>query len=390
MKLTSFVKRSARVRWQVVTPPLMGRVFSQRRGESVYVFLPTRAMTRLCMAATVLVLAACADDGNEGPPERRVDDVTLVVSTESEILSRPVDIALDDRGNLYVLDYLLAQILVLSPSGERLRTIGREGRGPREFIRPRAFNLSRDTVRVVDIGNGRLQTLALDTDFMRTTPLPPGSGMGEVAVNDNGWLLASTLGRLDALASYHDASGNQVGVLGSPPASAATMMNFASMKKEIVAGIVPAMMRNSVLPLFATDGSMWLILTGEGLVQRYDNDGSLQVSVPLVAPEMERIWADVVERNRAEIDDQRGVHGLVYVADAMVVGQTLWVLLNMPKEEPAVMLALASDGTVEQRVVFSGVIGATQFAFDRSRDRILFTIQSNASIVAASWPDEVF
>ena len=365
---------------------LMGRAGIQRRGESVHVFPPIRPMTRLCMAATVLVLAACADDGNKGPPERRVDDVTLVVSTESEILSRPVDIALDDRGNLYVLDYLLAQILVLSPSGERLRTIGREGRGPREFIRPRAFNLSRDTVRVVDMGNDRLQTLALDTDFMRTTPLPPGSGMGEVAVNDNGWLLASTLGRLDALASYHDASGNQVGALGSPPASAATMMNFTSMKKEIVAGIVPAMMRNSVLPLFAPDGSMWLILTGEGLVQRYDNEGSLQVSVPLVAPEMERIWADVVERNRAEIDDQRGVHGLVYVSDAIVVGQTLWVLLNMPEEEPAVMLALTADGTVEQRVLFSGVIGATQFAFDRTGGRILFTIQSNASIVAASWP----
>lgn len=347
-------------------------------------------MTRLCIAATVLVLAACAGDGNKSPPERRVDGITLVVSTESEILSRPMDIALDDRGNLYVLDYLLAQILVFSSSGERLRTIGREGRGPREFIRPRAFNLSRDTVRVVDTGNDRLQTLALDSDFMRTTPLPPGSGMGEVTVNDNGWLLASTLGRLDALASYHDASGNQVGTLGSPPASAATMMNFTSMKKEIVAGIVPPMMRNSVLPLFAPDGSMWLILTGEGLVQRYDTGGSLQVSVPLVAPEMERIWADVVERNRAEIDDQRSVHGLVYVSDAQVLGQTLWVLLNMPEEEPAVMLGLAADGTVEQRVLFSGVIGATQFAFDRSEGRILFTIQSNASIVAASWPGEVF
>ena len=80
----------------------------------------------------------------------------------------------------------------------------------------------------------------------------------------------------------------------------------------------------------------------------------------------------------------------MYVSDAMVVGQTLWILLNMPEEEPAVMLALSKDGTVEQRVLFSGVIGATQFAFDRSGGRILFTIQSNASIVAASWPDEVF
>jgi hypothetical protein len=296
---------------------------------------------------------------------------------------------LDARGNLYVLDLFLAQILVLSPSGELLRTIGREGSGPGEYIRPRAFALGGDTLRVIDIGNGRLQSLALDTDFMRSTVLPAGSNLGEHAVNAQGWLLASTMGRLDALVSYHDPSGNQVGTLGNPPAAASTMLDFTSMKKEIVAGNVPALMRNSAMPVFAPNGDIWLILMGEGEVQRYDSAGSLKMTAPIVAPEMELIWDDVVERNKATMGDERRLRGLAYVSDATVVDQTLWALLNMPEGEPAVMLAFGVAGMVEHKVVFTSVIGAKKFVVDRAGGRIYFAIWSNASLVAARWPGEL-
>ena len=339
-----------------------------------------------CVGITILVLVACTAETVQDQDEIRIDGVSVIVSTESEILSRPADMLVADNGEIHVLDYLAAQVLVLSPSGELLRTIGREGGGPREFSRPRGLVLSGDTLRVVDVGNGRLQTLALDTDFMRTTPLPIGSDMGPIAVNENGWLMAGTLGMHDVLATYHDASGDQLGTLGTPPAQASQIMDFAAMKREIVAGTVPAMFRNAVLPVFAPDGDMWLILTGEGVVERYDSEASLQVSVPLVAPEMEGIWARCVERNRETLNDPRRLAGLSYVTDAVVVDGTLWLLLNAPPDEPSVILALAGDGTVRHRVVFSGVTGAQQFSFERARGRGLGTIPSTAGVVAAPLP----
>jgi len=107
-----------------------------------------------------------------------------------------------------------------------------------------------------------------------------------------------------------------------------------------------------------------------------------------VVPEMERIWADVVERTRAIMGDQRRLAGLAYVSDAAVVGHTLWLLLNVPEGDPTVMLALSAAGTAERRVQFADVIGAKYFAIDRRRARIVFVLTANASVVAAPWTEE--
>jgi hypothetical protein len=45
----------------------------------------------------------------------------------------PVQILEDEAGNVYVLDSQLSEIVVFSPDGEYLRTIGGEGEGPGEF-----------------------------------------------------------------------------------------------------------------------------------------------------------------------------------------------------------------------------------------------------------------
>jgi hypothetical protein len=214
--------------------------------------------------------------------------------------------------------------------------------------------------------------------------------MGPVAVSEDGRFLITTLGMYDALAAYYDPSGNQLGTLGTPLDSVSLIMSPTKTKKEIVDGKVPALFRNSVLPVFGPDGDMWLILTGEGQLQRFDKEGSLQVSVPLEAPEMEQVWEECVERAKATLGNPRHTPGLFYVLDATVVGQTLWILLNTTEDQPAVLMAFTADGQVKRRVLFSSVLGAQQFAFDRARGRIFFAILSTASIVASSWPDSIF
>jgi hypothetical protein len=342
----------------------------------------------LRLTPVLLVLAACAGARTGAPSEHRIEDATTLVTGESGVLSGPNDLSVDDEGNIYILDYLLAQIVVVSPSGSRLRTIGRHGEGPGEFELPRSFLVDGDTVRVVDVGAGRLQILNRDGRLIRAVPLPPGASMGEVAVDEVGHFLVPTLGMQGVLVVYHDATGEQLRSFGTPPAPFSTTMSFTAIKKEILGGTVPALFRNTVLPVFAPDGGFWLVLQGEGLVQRYDSLGSLLVAAPLVAPEMKHIWQHLVEFTKTILNDQRRMAGLAYVTDAAVVDGELWVLLNTPEDDPTVLLALGGDGTLVQRLVFTKVHGAQHFVLDRPRGRVLFLVPSDASVVAAPWPQK--
>ena len=348
-----------------------------------------RHLTLFCLPSTVFALAGCAPDVARGPHEVRVDDVSVFVSSETELLGRPADIAVDENGSLYVVDMIASQVFVVSVDGELLRTIGGEGSGPREFKNPYAFAVTPDTLRVADVGNARLQVLALDSDFTRTVRLPPGSRMGPVAVGDDGRFLTTALGMPDALAVYHDPSGNQLGTLGIPPAPVSGVASPPQTKQQIVDGEVPAMFRNSVLPVFAPNGDMWLILTGEGELKRFGEDGSLQVSFPLEMPEMQQVWQECVERARAMLANPRSVPGLFYVWDATVLGQTLWVLLNTTEDGPAVLMAFTERGEAKHRMLFSGVRGARSFAFDQMRDRVYFAVTSTASILVSTVPESV-
>jgi hypothetical protein len=48
----------------------------------------------------------------------------------------PCGVTQDPEGHVYVLDNQLSEIVMFSPDGEYLRTLGREGEGPGEFRRP--------------------------------------------------------------------------------------------------------------------------------------------------------------------------------------------------------------------------------------------------------------
>ncbi len=55
------------------------------------------------------------------------------VEDDDAILYAPSGFAIDAAGNIYILDYKLHCIKVFGPSGDYIKTIGREGEGPGEF-----------------------------------------------------------------------------------------------------------------------------------------------------------------------------------------------------------------------------------------------------------------
>lgn len=96
----------------------------------------------LALALPVCVRADVPHVKNTTPAESsrtvRLDEIWRVGGDDGEILFGTVtEAATDPEGNVYLLDTQLLHVQVISPEGNHLRTLSREGDGPGEVRRPR-------------------------------------------------------------------------------------------------------------------------------------------------------------------------------------------------------------------------------------------------------------
>lgn len=107
----------------------------------------------------------------------RAREMWRVGSNDDVIIGLPYDVAVGSDKNIYVLDIKMLDIKVLSPEGELVRTIGREGEGPGEFTSPSSLIfLSNDVVGVTQARPGRIVGLYLDgRSASNVKPLVRGS-----------------------------------------------------------------------------------------------------------------------------------------------------------------------------------------------------------------------
>jgi hypothetical protein len=83
------------------------------------------------------------------------------------------EIACDDEGNIYLLDSQLNEVMVFSPGGEYLRSIGREGEGPGEFRRATDLFMTADgNVAVMQRMPGKIVVLTPEGEPAGELPVP--------------------------------------------------------------------------------------------------------------------------------------------------------------------------------------------------------------------------
>jgi hypothetical protein len=96
-----------------------------------------------------------------GSPLWAVDEVTRIASPEGPAsFGRISSVIADERGNVYVADQQASEIRVFDERGAHLRTIGRRGQGPSEFVSLYSLAWMGDTLMVLDPGNGRIGLLS--------------------------------------------------------------------------------------------------------------------------------------------------------------------------------------------------------------------------------------
>lgn len=343
----------------------------------------TRSMpAQWTFAVAILSLAvACERPSPEGSTIIALTGAEVVVSTDSELLGNPVDLALDSSGGLYVLDFAFGRIVRVERGGPPTILL-REGRGPGELAGPITLGIGlEDTLRVDDRGNGRVMVLTASAEPVRTYTLPPRIP-GPSSFGPRGELVAATLGLSEAgLVQSVDAGGRPYGYTGQLVAPAVTMWNLTAMKDAVNRGRVPDALQNHAIPAAADDGGMWLALTAEGTVRRYGVAGDLLWETAVTLPEIDRIRETFFALNREE-GNPAAFHSLEYFADTYPAGEDLWVLLARAEDEPSSLVVLDRSGRLRRRFDTPDIRGARRLAVDHKRGVIYLAVPSAAAVHA--------
>ncbi len=93
----------------------------------------------------------------------------LETKDENVAFNLPSDVALDEDGNIYILDSGNHRIQKFSPDGKYLATLGRKGQGPGEFVYPESIDIDESgNILVSDPNNQRIQVLTPEGKEART------------------------------------------------------------------------------------------------------------------------------------------------------------------------------------------------------------------------------
>jgi hypothetical protein len=129
-----------------------------------------------------------------------VEDMVFGSNDEEDegVLYGPIDFSVDEKGNVFVLDFRLRCIKKFNRKGKHVKTFSRSGQGPGELVRPRNMTVTpKGNVVVFDLTGNRFSVFGKDGDFIdmhrfqggvrQLVAAPDGSIMALFRFLDPGW-----------------------------------------------------------------------------------------------------------------------------------------------------------------------------------------------------------
>ncbi len=132
------------------------------------------------------------------------------------LLNEPNDVALDSRGNIYVVQGHggdMPRVLKFSPTGEFITQWGSRGYGPGQFVAAHAIEIDADDVLyVADRENMRIQRFDTDGNLLREWKFD--AMVCAIFLHNDGFMYITT--GFDGEFAKVDMDGNVLGAIGSP------------------------------------------------------------------------------------------------------------------------------------------------------------------------------
>ena len=348
-------------------------------------------MASLLVAAAVAAVG-CMERASTADNDLVIDNLELVISDAEIDFSLPTDVDVDAEGRVYVLDRRLRQIVVISPEGDHLATIGRRGQGPGEFGLPLGLAVRGEILWVLDFNRG-VQALDLEGGYLAEYPV---SGVLRDFAFDPGGGLMYASNRVFArggLVSMLDERGEETALVGEL-VTPETDWNFGAIREEILQGRMPEELRNLSLPIAGPGGTIWVFVQTESLLRRYGPELELLAEARVEVPEREAIDLQYfVEFAEAPVGDIFFFPTLVQ--DGFATEDALLLLWNTVEGQPGLITVHDESGAIVQRLILpaleSGASGSSiwRLTVDMPRRRLYITLSDTASLLAADLPEGV-
>ena len=333
-----------------------------------------------------LTLVSCAGSAPKGDQVSHRLVVDTVASADEGVFFRPADMVVLPSGQLAVLEYTPSSIIVIDPSsGALVRRIGEPGKGPGQLLTPLGLQLAGDTLLTLNVGNGRIERFLGDGKGLGSSLAPDGIGMGRVAMNPDGGILAPTAGAEGTLLRVLTPSGAVAHTIGEPLAAFNREYDLGAFRQLAAQSKVPPYYANDVLAAMTTDSLFWLAFASVPELAVYERTGQRKAVVRLADSAAAPILEEYRRQNQEASQPPR-FHPLLYFADVRVAGGMAWALLRNPPDADARVLVADSSGRVVADLVFAGAKDVWRIAPDLSRGRIYLSSASASEIYRAELP----
>ncbi len=135
-------------------------------------------------------------------------------SDSSQIFGNIQDIAVDSKNNLYVADVNFYHIKVFDSVGNYIRTIGRKGQGPGEFLQIVSICLDNsDNLFVLDVTKRSIQQFSSSGEFINQLYI---EGIpNAIAIDDSGYIYINNVSIEKHLIEKYDKNGKIIRRIGS-------------------------------------------------------------------------------------------------------------------------------------------------------------------------------
>lgn len=159
------------------------------------------------------------------------EDLSIGESTEEGdyLFSEIGSIAVDDAGNIYVLDAKENHVLAFNNTGKHLRTFGRTGQGPGEFSLALTMSMTNQNEIVIEDYRNHLVYFSTEGEHIRDLPSAK-TGIRRVTVDSRGNIMGLVIVRDGENSRYelnkYDTDLNFLHILGTTPTPSSVNEGF--------------------------------------------------------------------------------------------------------------------------------------------------------------------
>lgn len=264
----------------------------------------------------ILVVFLVADCNKTSPPDNstldgkiiELDKYETLISYEEQKLSNPQIIRYNDsNSHLFIYDASEKSVLEFDSSGKIVKTYGRQGRGPGEFLKVNNIFLANNYLYVIDRTQFRISRFTLDGNFDGARSfgkgdpqaLPPAAPLpleprvkninNQPAVTREGYILLSNIypgDSFNTLYSLVDWEGDQISAMGDIPDGSVYSLDFNDYRSSIENREIPCYYRPYTFPIDdkANDDEIFLVYSAFPKIVKYTTSGEKLWEVDITEP----------------------------------------------------------------------------------------------------------